>query len=202
MARRKMTTYPMNRPQVNAKFLTGSPVKAPTFLPLPRESIVLGIDPGETPGYGIFDSGDYVESGIAIEPEVKEYAVGLAREYSFKKNRPLLFIAENWPSPFLPDRKRMSHESILGMGMNWGLWLQEIKKLPKQVYALERINVLDWRKFYGTSQCNKAQAKRFSLLLASDIAKKTITDHNEAEGILIAKVGCYLRKKHGRSKNV
>lgn len=199
---KKITIYPMNRPPAVAKRRTGKPVKTPTFLPIPRESIVLGIDSGATPGYGILDSGDYVQSGVAIEPERREYAVRKSRELSLRANLPLLFISENWPSAFLPNGKRMSHESILGMGMNWGLWLQEILKLPKQIYILERINVLDWRKFYGISRCNKAQAKRFSLPLASQIANKTITDHNEAEGILIAKVGCYLRKKQRRSKNV
>lgn len=179
----------------SAKFRTGKPVRTPTFLPISRDIIVLGIDPGEIPGYAILENGEYITSGTAIDPIEKQNIVMLVRSISVSKHLPLLFIAENWPSPFLPDRRRMSHESILGMGQNWGLWLQEIQKIPKQYRIIDRIDTLEWRKFYGIQRCNKIQAKSLALPIASQIAKKEIDDHNEAEAILIANVGGYLRPK-------
>lgn len=199
MRQKRNTTYLQTR-KGKPLILAGDPAGIPTFLPIIRNIVVLGIDSGKIPGYAILECGEYVTSGIAEDPFTKCDAIIAARTISFQKHLPLLFIAENWPAPFLPDGRRMSHDSILGMGQNWGLWLQEIQKIPEQYRIVVRIDTLEWRRFYGTNTCSKQQAKRLALILAAQIANKPIDDHNEAEAILLAKVGCYLNPNFGSGK--
>lgn len=202
MRQKKNTTYleRLIRQPGKASIRAGKPVKTPPFLPIARNIIVCGIDSGQIPGYAIVKNAEYVTSGIAKDPYDKVRVVMKARIISLDTHLPLLFLAENWPAPFLPDRRRMSHDSILGMGQNWGLWLQEIQKIPEQYRIVVRIDTLEWRKFYGTNTCSKQQAKQLALILAAQIANKSIDNHNEAEGILLAKVGCYLNPNFGSGK--
>lgn len=170
--------------------------RVPTFLPIPQERVVLGIDPGETAGWSIFANGIYIESGASKRSRIKYYAVQTALSLSKCNHTSLIIVAEKWNKPFLPDRKRMSYESVLGMGMNWGMWLQEIyTRISDDFKNIYRINTLHWRKFYGLQRCNRNQAKTMAIPIASDIACHAIGDHNEAEAILIGKVGCYLELK-------
>jgi len=188
---KSVTCSVRSRKPGNAKPRARRRARTPTLLAVPLPHVVLGIDPGAITGYAIFVNGEYHHSEVAGIAYTRHLVVQYACEIATDIHQPLLVIAETWPSSFLPNGKRMSHDSIIGMGVNWGKWLQEIEMFMGAKPNVTLIDTLVWRKHYGLHRYAREQAKTMAVAIATKITNKQIKDHNEAEAILIAQLGCY-----------
>lgn len=163
------------------------------------KALIAGIDSGEVSGFSMWQCGTYIGSEVVNTAEQRERMIQIAYRRSLQLSLPLIFVAETWPSGYLPNRKRMSHKSLLGMGMNWGKWLQEIEKLP-QPKNLDEIKILRvenqvWRKPHGLNKYSKDQAKKMALAICQNDIDKDIIDHNQAEATLIGAFGAFHEYK-------
>lgn len=85
--------------------------------------------------------------------------------------------------------KGMSAKSREGLHRNAGIWVQATDELRTRRPATKivRVNVSTWRAAFGL---RSVEGKDAQLVLASLLAGCEISDHNEAEAILIGYYAC------------
>ena len=148
-----------------------------------------------TIGVSIFVCGDYFMSGIIEDKPNKFNEINHWVNFAYAKavglDLPLLCFPAGWG-----DTERSVKGSV-SMGKALGWWEQEIRILspPRSTLEVDYVPIIpidwsDWTtRLFGT---RKRSVKDKAILLAGDIAKEKITDHNEAEAICINRVASYL----------
>jgi hypothetical protein len=173
-----------------------------TNKPKNKYDIIIGIDSGETSGAAVLLDGklmpDYLHDPTPAHGMTSYGHITTNRErftvvsnsfYTGASRRTgvsaILFLFEDWPSPYLPNKKRMGHKQLLSMGENRGRWLETIE-IRLRDYEITNVATRTWRKGYGLNGYPKEQVKKMAIDVANKLFNIKVVDDNEAEALLIA----------------
>lgn len=160
-----------------------------------REEIVdfvsFAIDPGEVSGWGIALAPEVpFEFGIATCRESRRNACETAKNVSSKLRLPLVVIAENWTI----GGPRISHKFLIGLGANYGKWLDHIEEILgitedqilRPVPSTWRNGLFGGQLVHAHRGNDGAGLKRLACAYVSPPGAPPVKDHNMAEAACMA----------------
>lgn len=154
----------------------------------PHLAIVLGIDPGETSGWSIWERGDYLASGEVRTPAGRADAIHRAQRHAAAAGRPLIVIAEKW---LAKGNKRWTPVQMMGAGAQWGRWAEQLEMAGIKSSRIVRVEPQEWRAAtLGRRTLDRAGWKQLAVTLARGVAPRPV-GVDEAEAIWIGRYGCY-----------
>lgn len=144
----------------------------------------LGIDAGATAGWAITTCSDVsacTMHGEVKTPQQRMEVIKLANAQAKKTKLPLVVSAEEWPGRW------PSYKSAMGMGRNWGRWLDNIELvLGIKESKILRFSFNKWRYGLWEPDIVRAASKEKNGYKKLAMSYTNVSKHNEAEAICIS----------------